>query len=63
MAQEKVFKPFEIGQIVKIDNIQREILDIDENNNALVEVQVIDNQGNPKFIKQWYTIESVQLMQ
>jgi len=55
-------KPFEIGQIVKIENIKRKILKIDKDNNVLVEVQIIDNQGNLKTVKQWYTIESVELI-
>jgi len=55
-------KPFEKGQEIKIENIKRKILDIDKDNNVLVEVQIIDNQGNPKIVKQWYTIESVELI-
>ena len=55
-------KPFEKGQEIKIENIKRKILDIDKDNNVLVDVQIIDNQGNPKIVKQWYTIESVELI-
>jgi len=58
----KEIKPFEKGQKIKIDSIQREIIDIDIDNNILVEVQIIDNQGNNKTVKQWYTMESVELI-
>ena len=62
MAQDKIHKPFEVGQTIKINNIKTKILKIDKDNNVLVEVKVTDNQGNPNFINQWYTIESVELM-
>jgi len=62
MPKDKEIKPFEKGQKVKIDNIQREIIDIDIDNNILVNVQVIDNQGIYKTVKQWYTLESAELI-
>ena len=58
----KEIKPFEKGQKIKIDSIQREIIDIDIDNNILVEVQIIDNQGNNKTVKQWYTMVSAELI-
>ena len=57
-----IIKPFSKGQDIKIENIKRKIIDIDKDNNVLVDVQIIDNQGNPKIVKQWYTIESVELI-
>lgn len=62
MAQEKIHKPFEVGQTIKINGTRTKILKIDKDNNVLIEVKITDNQGNPSFIKQWYTIESVELM-
>ena len=62
MAQEKTYKPFEVGQTIKINDTKTKILKIDKDNNVLIEVKVTDNQGNPNFIKQWYTIESVELI-
>ena len=55
-------KPFSKDQEIKIDSIQRKILKIDKDNNVLVDVQIIDNQGNSKTVKQWYTIQSVELI-
>jgi len=57
-----ITKPFEIGQTIKIENIEKKILDIDKNNNVLVDVQIIDNQGNPKLVKQWYSMILVELI-
>ena len=57
-----ITKPFEIGQTIKIENIEKKILDIDKNNNVLVDVQIIDNQGNPKIVKQWYSMILVELI-
>ena len=55
-------KPFEKGREIKIENIKRKIIDIDKDNNVLVEVKIIDNQGILKSVKQWYTMESVELI-
>jgi len=57
-----IIKPFSKGQDIKIENIKRKIIDIDKDNNVLVDVQIIDNQGNSKTVKQWYTIQSVELI-
>lgn len=65
MAKEiNTIKPYEIGQVVKIDKVERKILEIDNNNNnnVLVEVEIIDLYGELKKVKQWYTIESVELI-
>ena len=51
-----ITKPFEKGQKVKIDNIEKNVLEVDNDNHVLIEVQIIDNQGNFKKVKQWYNI-------
>ena len=60
--KQDINKPFEKGQEIKIENIKRKIIDIDKDNNVLVEVKIIDNQGILKSVKQWYTMESVELI-
>ena len=62
VKENKEIKPFEKGQKVIIYNMEREIIDIDIDNNILVEVQIIDNQGNNKTVKQWYTMVSAELI-
>ena len=58
VKENKEIKPFEKGQKVIIYNMEREIIDMDIDNNVLVEVQVIDNQGIYKKVKQWYSLKS-----
>jgi len=58
VKENKEIKPFEKGQKVIIDNMEKEIIDMDIDNNVLVEVQVIDNQGIYKKVKQWYSLKS-----
>jgi len=46
-----------VGDKVLIYNTEREILEVDEENNILVEIEIIDFQGNKIPWKQWYHIE------
>jgi hypothetical protein len=46
-----------IGDKVLIYEIEREILEVDENNNILVEIEITNNQGIKIPWKQWYHLE------